>query len=127
MIGAAPCMICHDKNNSSSLEQLKRIRDFLRTHKCENLNNADNKIKRFDIANAFMMSTHNHCRYGLSCPSLLRMTSEANNIARNIEKDITDYIQNANKAELYELLCFTQGYFPQAYSAIERYWYEYHK
>lgn len=126
--GTVPCMICHDKHNSGSLEQMKAIQQFLE-------NNARNKMisnkavidDNVSFINAFTMSTHNHCKYGLSCSHLTSMTNEANNIARDIDKTIVQYIKDADKGQLYDLLYFMRGYFPQAYTAIERQWYVYHK
>lgn len=55
------------------------------------------------------------------------MTHEANNIIRDIENNVIAYVQTADRGELQELLLLLQGYFPQAYVAVERYWYSYHR
>lgn len=122
MIGIMPCAICREKNRSSSLEQLKRIREFLERNVDKDINCIE--ADEVGIARAFMYSTHNHCRYGLTCQSLSNMTMEANNIAIMIENKIITFVQNADKAKLHELLYLVQGYFPQAYVMIERYWFE---
>ena len=122
MIGMMPCAICREKNNSSSLEQLKRIREFLERNVDKDIDSME--ADEAGIARVFMHSTHNHCRYGLTCQSLSNMTIEANNIAIMIENKIAAFVQNADKAKLHELLSLVQGYFPQAYVMIEHYWFE---
>lgn len=55
------------------------------------------------------------------------MTQEANAIVRDIENDVIAYVQMANRGQLQEFLLLLQGYFPQAYVTVERYWYSYHR
>lgn len=118
-----PCMICHEKHNSSTVEQLKRIREFLSRYDLTEVV----KPNGVYIMAAFMNSTHHHCSYGLHCTELSAMTHEANNIIREIENNVIAYVQTADRGELQELLLLLQGYFPQAYVAVERYWYSYHR
>ena len=118
-----PCMICHNKNHSSTVEQLRRIREFLQRYDLPEVE----KPHGVYIAAAFMSSTHHHCSYGLHCAELSNMEHEANRIVREIENDVIAYIQTLDKGKLHELLMFLQGYFPQSYIAVERYWYSYHR
>lgn len=118
-----PCAICHEKHNSSTLEQLKRIREFLSRHDLTEVVKSNGVY----IMAAFIHSTHHHCSYGLHCAELSAITHEANNIVREIENNVIAYVQMANKGELQELLLLLQGYFPQVYVAVERYWYSYHR
>ena len=113
------CMICRQKNHSNSLNQLILIRNFLQQN--INLNTAKDECVT-NISRAFMSSTKNHCRYGLSCPQLSQLTMQANNIAISIQNDIECFIENASHGKLNELLYLTQGYFPQAYILIQEYW-----
>lgn len=124
--GLEPCIICNKKNHSDSLEQLKRIKEYVqRNKKPESQKQKDIKI-HVNIASAFMNSTKNHCPYGLHCSALSNMTVQANHIAMDMKDDIVMFIQNADASKLHELLALTQGYFPSAYRTIERYWHKCH-
>ena len=117
---AQVCIICRQKNDDSVLRQLRCIEDLTKGQK--DGNNEDSR----KIAMSLIMSTHNSCSYGLYCSKMRSMETQANDKARCIAPKVAEFIKNADRGQLQELLRLMQGYFPAAYRTCERIWHESH-
>lgn len=124
------CAVCREKNYSPALEQLKNIESYLHRNKPTE-NKTENSMIRNKYENilkeAFTNSTRQHCKYGLNCSKLSQMEIMANTIVYKMIDELLCFVETANEQKLYGLLRLTQGYFPQAYVRIERYWQELRK
>lgn len=121
------CVVCHEKNYSPALEQLKNIESYVhRNNSTENKTENSVIRKRYEniLKEAFTNSTRQRCKYGLNCSKLSQMEIMANTIVHKMIDELLCFVETANKQKLYGLLRLTQGYFPQAYVQIERYWQE---
>lgn len=110
MIQSNICMICRQKNHSSSLDRLRRIKEQFR--------------QPVDMSNIqqehFTWSIHERCKYGISCNKLQNFENESKRLIKEIEPIIVDICMKQSTNEYHKMLQLLRGEFPAVYNQTER-------
>lgn len=120
MINNPMCAVCHQKNNSSKLNQLRLIKTIIQNNKVS----IDNISIRHRI---FSWYINDNCRFGVPCTIINRQNMESKRIAHELEPYLVAIATNSyeishgNKDMLYhDILRLLSGHFPNIYHSMEQ-------
>lgn len=104
------CLLCKQTSTNTKLKKLNTIKHML-------INSSIQPSKKNDV---FVWGINIRCKYGISCPQIHKMNSDAKMIAKQIEPYLITIMESDNIEMYHRTLQLMRGDFPSIYSKMER-------